>query len=160
MKKDFRAYKIVIWVLSTMIVLLMALSIILFIDGNKRNFETNLTDELEILVDKTGLNLASIYFPNSLVGNTSYTQKLKLSIGENITGLKLKMLASNVNNTNAQGEVSLILPEVWEREEDYYVFNGEIISGSSMEVDAKLMLPKLNGENSKTAIISVVIMAN
>lgn len=160
MKKENLAYKIVIWVLSTIIVLLVALSIILFIDKNKRDFATNLTEKLEIFVNEKGLNLASIYFPNSLVGNTSYNQKLQFNIGKEISGIKIKMLASNVSNTNAQGEVLLTLPDAWEKEDEYFVFKGEIIPSSSMEVEAKLVLPKLNNETDKTAIISVVVMAS
>lgn len=160
MKKENLAYKIVIWVLSTIIVLLVALSIILFIDKNKRDFATNLTEKLEIFVNEKGLNLASIYFPNSLVGDTSYNQKLQFNIGKGISGIKIKMLASNVSNTNAQGEVLLTLPDAWEKEDEYFVFKGEIIPSSSMEVEAKLVLPKLNNETDKTAIISVVVMAS
>lgn len=160
MKRENLAYKIVIWVLSTIIVLLVALSIILFIDKNKRDFATNLTEKLEIFVNEKGLNLASIYFPNSLVGDTSYNQKLQFNIGKEISGIKIKMLASNVSNTNAQGEVLLTLPDAWEKEDEYFVFKGEIIPSSSMEVEAKLVLPKLNNETDKTAIISLVVMAS
>ena len=160
MKQNFKAYKIAIWVLSTIVIGLVVLVITLVVDGNKRNFETNLTEEIEILVDKEGLNLASIYFPNSLVGNTSYNQKLKLKIGEDISGLKLKMLASNTDNTNAQGEVSLDMPLGWEREDDFYVLKNEIIPGSSIDVETKLLLPNLNKEKANTAIISIVVVAS
>ena len=160
MKNGFKAYKIAIWVLSTIIVGLLVLSILLFIDGNKRNFETNLTEEIEIFVTEKGLNLASIYLPNSLVGNISYNQKLKINIGEDIEGLKLKMVASNVDNTNAQGDVDLTMPEGWEKEETYHIFKGEIISGSSIDVEAKLVLPNLNKEKSNTAIISIIVIAS
>ena len=159
MNFKIRAYKIVIWILSAIIIGLIAISLALFIDGNKKNFKTNLTEDIEILINEKGLNLASIYFPDSIVGGNEFEQKLKLKIGEDISEIKLKMLASNIENTNAQGEVQISLPNNWEREDEYYIFCGEIIENSVMEVGTKIMLPNMDFKSGKTAIISIVIVA-
>ena len=159
MNFKIRAYKIVIWILSTVIIGLIAVSVAVFIDGNKKNFKTNLTEDIEILINEKGLNLASIYFPDSLVGSNEFEQKLKLKIGENISELKLKMLASNIENTNAQGDVQISLPSNWEKIDEYYIFSGEIIENSVMEVETKIMLPNLDFKSGKTAIISIVVVA-
>lgn len=160
MKNQIKAYKIVVWVLSGVILLLIGFSIFLYIDGNKKNFTTNLTEELEILVNETGINLASIYYPNSLVGNTEYVQPLKLKIGEEISGIKLRMVASNTENTNSQGDINLVLPNNWEKQGDYFVFMGEIIPNSNMIIETKLTLPNLNKQVSQNAIISVLVIAS
>lgn len=151
--------KMMLWLLSTLLIISVGLNIYQGVVCNQKYFLSNLGEEITFNV-KSGINIASVYYPTSVVSNVAYEQPLNIVLLDDITSLKLKFEGSIIEDKENIKDILINLDENWEFDGEYYKFLGETLPNSQFSIKPKITLPKSISKDNSLNIISIILVAN
>ncbi len=151
--------KMMLWLLSTLLIISVGLNIYQGVVCNQKYFLSNLGEEITFNV-KSGINIASVYYPTSVVSNVAYEQPLNIVLLDDITSLKLKFEGSIIEDKENIKDILISLDENWEFDGKYYKFLGETLPNSQFSIKPKITLPKSISKDNSLNIISIILVAN